>query len=53
MNDMRTVVLVAVGLALFLPGTVVLLMSGGRWGLAAVGGIFVLGGLLIVWSDVG
>lgn len=53
MNDMRTILLVALALALFLPGLVVLLASGGRWGLAAIGGIFILGAMLIVWSDLG
>ena len=51
MDDMRTVFLIALGLALFLPGLIVIFMQIGDIGLLAVGGLFILGALLIVWSD--
>jgi hypothetical protein len=49
--EIKTALLVAVGLAVGLPYVTVALLQGGRFGLAAVGGIFVAALLLVVLSD--
>jgi hypothetical protein len=50
--DAKTVLLIAVGMAVVLPyATVALLEGGGRFGIAVVSGLFIAAIVLVVLSD--